>query len=84
MPDIILLPEIATYFDVTVDQLMGYEPQLSKEQIQKLYGELGEQFAQLPFEEAFAKKRGVCPQVLLLLSFFTADWYLMAESLYAG
>lgn len=55
MPDIILLPEIATYFDVTVDRLMGYEPQLSKEQIQKLYGELGEQFAQLPFEEAFAK-----------------------------
>ena len=35
MPDIILLPEIATYFDVSVDTLIGYEPQLSKEQIQK-------------------------------------------------
>lgn len=45
MPDIMLLPEIATYFDVTVDELLGYEPQLSKEQIKKLYGELGEDFA---------------------------------------
>lgn len=31
MPDILLLPELATYFDVSVDELLGYEPQLSKE-----------------------------------------------------
>ena len=55
MPDIILLPEIATYFDVSVDTLIGYEPQLSKEQIQKIYGELGENFATLSFEEVFEK-----------------------------
>ena len=55
MPDIMLLPEIATYFDVSVDELLGYEPQLAKEQIQKLYSELGDNFANMPFEEAFAK-----------------------------
>ena len=31
MPDILLLPELATYFDVSVDELLGSEPQLSKE-----------------------------------------------------
>ena len=33
-PDITMLPALAHYFDVTVDALMGYEPQLAKEQIQ--------------------------------------------------
>ena len=55
MPDIMLLPQLATYFEVTVDELLGYEPQLSKEQIQKIYGELAANFAKMPFEEAFAK-----------------------------
>ena len=55
MPDIVLLPQLATYFDVTVDALLGYEPQLSKEQIQKIYGDLAANFAKIPFEEAFAK-----------------------------
>lgn len=31
MPDILMLPQLATYFDVKVDELMGYVPQLSKE-----------------------------------------------------
>jgi len=55
MPDIVLLPEIATYFGVSVDELMGYEPQLSKEQIQEIYKELADNFATMDFEEAFAK-----------------------------
>lgn len=40
MPDVILLPQLAAYFDVTIDELLGYEPQLSKEQIKKIYLEL--------------------------------------------
>ena len=35
MPDLMLLPQLATYFDVTVDELIGYEAQLSGEQIRK-------------------------------------------------
>lgn len=53
-PDIMLLPLLASFFDVTVDALIGYEPQLSKEQIRRIYGELSEGFATLPFEEALA------------------------------
>ena len=36
LPDIMLLPRLAAYFDVTVDELLGYEPNLSREQIQKI------------------------------------------------
>lgn len=51
MPDILLLPQLASFFDVTVDELLGYEPQLSKEQIKCCYHRLAEKFAEHPFEE---------------------------------
>lgn len=85
MSDIMLLPEIATYFDVTVDELLGYEPQLSKEQIQKLYGELGENFAQMPFEDAFAKSEAMvkkyysCYLFLLQICVLWLNHYMLAE-----
>ena len=46
MPDILLLPQLAAFFDVTIDELLGYAPQLSKEQMQKIY---------LDFTAAFAE-----------------------------
>lgn len=30
-PDITLLPKLATYFNVSIDELIGYEPQLTRE-----------------------------------------------------
>lgn len=51
MPDILLLPQLAAFFDVTVDELLGYEPQLSKEQIKCRYHKWAEAFAVRPFEE---------------------------------
>ena len=59
LPDIMLLPRIAVYFNITVDNLMGYEPQLSREQIQKIYGDLGKRFASEPFEEVFAYSKNL-------------------------
>lgn len=56
-PDILLLPQLAAYFDVTIDRLMGYEPQLSPEQIKKCYNDLACDFARLPFEQALEKSR---------------------------
>ncbi|WP_028044317.1 helix-turn-helix domain-containing protein [Candidatus Stoquefichus massiliensis] len=55
MPDILLLPVLASFFDVTVDELLGYQPQLSKEQIQKLYIQLTSKFASEPFEDVMNK-----------------------------
>lgn len=85
MPDIFLLPEIATYFDVTVDELLGYEPQLSKEQIQKLYTQLGENFVHMPFEEAFAKSEALvkkyysCYLFLLQICVLWLNHYMLTE-----
>ena len=40
LPDILLLPQLATLFNVSVDELIGYEPQLSMEAINNLYLQL--------------------------------------------
>jgi len=50
-PDIMLLPIIAEYFGITIDQLMSHSPQLSKEGIVRIYTHLAESFAKNPFEE---------------------------------
>lgn len=50
-PDILLLPELATYFNISVDELLGYSPQLRKEDIKKIYNELSHEFATKPFDE---------------------------------
>jgi len=58
-PDIMLLPQIASYFDISIDDLLGYEPQMSKEQIKKCYHDLASDFAGLPFEEVIQKSKSL-------------------------
>jgi len=41
-PDISLLPQLAAYFNISIDDLMGYEPQMLKKDISKLYRKLYE------------------------------------------
>ncbi len=50
-PDILLLPELATYFNISVDELLGYSVQLTKEDIKKIYNKLSHEFAVKPFDE---------------------------------
>lgn len=57
LPDIILLPKLAAFFDITIDELLGYEAILSKEQIQKIYLDLSSEFAQQPFDEVMTKSK---------------------------
>jgi L-arabinose isomerase len=47
----LLLPELATYFNISVDELLGYSPQMSREEIKKVYQEFSHDFAVKPFEE---------------------------------
>lgn len=37
LPDLMLLPKLASFFNQSVDELQGYAPQLTKVQIQSLY-----------------------------------------------
>ena len=62
LPDILLLPRLAAFFGVSIDELMGYEIQLSKEQINKIHGELALDFATKEFDVAMEKCRGYVRQ----------------------
>ncbi len=44
-PDILLLPELATFFNVSVDELLGYSPQLTGEDIKKIYHQFAHEIA---------------------------------------
>ena len=58
-PDIVLLPQLAAFFNISIDDLMGYEPQMTSADIRRLYKELSIQFTQQPFEEVMARCREI-------------------------
>ncbi len=62
MPDVLMLPQLATFFDVTIDTLIGYEPQLSTEQMLKIYQDLCSEFVHKPFEEVIEKSKKLMHQ----------------------
>ena len=55
LPDISLLPQLASYFDISIDELIGYQPQMEKEDIKKLYIRLSKDFSALPFDKVLAE-----------------------------
>lgn len=50
-PDITLLPLLAAYYNISVDALLGYRPQMEKEDIRQLCHRLSSDFAGKPFDE---------------------------------
>jgi len=54
-PKIELLPEIASYFDISINQLMNYFPHLSESDIHNIYARLLEDFTTKPFENVIAE-----------------------------
>ncbi|MCI8466073.1 MAG: helix-turn-helix transcriptional regulator [Lachnospiraceae bacterium] len=85
MPDILLLPQLAGFFGVTIDVLMGYEAQLSREQIRRCYQELCSDFAKLPFSETMEKTRALvrryyaCYPFLLQICVLYLNHFMLAE-----
>ena len=57
LPDIAQLPRLAAFYDVTIDELMGYEPQLSMGEIRKFYERFSEKFVTNGFEETLFEIR---------------------------
>ncbi len=84
IPDLMILLQLAAFFDVTVDELLGYEPQLSKDQIRHYYAGLSEDFVRLPFHEVLEKIRSLahryysCYPFLLELSVLYLNHYMLA------
>lgn len=58
-PDITLLPILASYFDISIDYLMDYSPQMPDDDIDKLYDRLALDFATKPFEEVVSECEGI-------------------------
>ncbi|MBD5460849.1 MAG: helix-turn-helix domain-containing protein [Lachnospiraceae bacterium] len=86
IPDVVILPKLAAFFDVTVDELIGYRPTLSKEQIRKLYQEFADDFAKQPFEEAmyktedYVKRYYSCYPFLVQICVLWLNHFMLAES----
>lgn len=53
-PDITLLPRLASYFNISIDELIGYEPQMTRSDIRRLYRQISRDFSAKPFEEVLA------------------------------
>lgn len=73
-PDITFLPQLATYFNISVDELIGYSPQMTKEDIRKLYHRLSTAFSNQPFDEVLAECQEIikkyyscCPMLLQMV-----------------
>lgn len=85
-PDLLLLLHLAAFFDVTIDELLGYEPRLSREQIRRCYAELSGDFASRPFGEVLEKIRALahryysCYPLLLQLCVLYWNHYMLAET----
>ena len=54
-PDITLLPIIASYFDISIDKLLGYESHINDEEVRMLYKELIKEFSTEKFDDVYKK-----------------------------
>ena len=58
-PDITFLPQLAAYFNISVDELIDYQPQMTREDIHKLYRRLSVDFTAKPFETVLTECREI-------------------------
>jgi transcriptional regulator with XRE-family HTH domain len=56
-PDITFLPVLASYFNLSIDELIDYQPQMTKEDIRRLYLKLSADFSSRPFDDVMQECR---------------------------
>jgi tetratricopeptide (TPR) repeat protein len=56
-PDIMLLPQLAAYFNISIDELLHYSPQLARDEIRRLCLKLSDDFMSKPFNEVMKEYR---------------------------
>lgn len=83
-PDITLLPQLGAYFNISIDDLMGYSPQLTPAAIKTLYHRLANDFSSQPFDTVLAecqdmiKKYYACFPLLLQMAVLLANHHMLA------
>ena len=86
-PDITFLPRLAAYFNISIDELVGYEPQMEKKDIIKLYRRFCTKFVNDPFDEVFqecqetVRKYYSCFPLLLQMGYLYANHCMLAGEL---
>lgn len=84
-PDITLLPQLATYFNISVDELIGYQPQMTKEEISKTFRRLAAEFSTRPFHEVHAECREMirkyytCFPLLMQMAVLFINHYMLEK-----
>lgn len=85
LPDIAQLPKIASYYDISIDELMGYQAQISMEAIKTQYEAFAEDFAKRNFSDVmedirnFIRQYYSCYPALLQMVVLLLNHYKMAE-----
>ncbi|GHV32392.1 transcriptional regulator [Clostridia bacterium] len=84
-PDITFLPQLAAYFNISIDELMDYSPQMTREDIRKLYHRFAADFAANPFDEVMEKCREIikkyygCFPLLLQIATLFVNHHMLAK-----
>jgi transcriptional regulator with XRE-family HTH domain len=85
-PDLEMIPVLAAFFDITVDELIGYSPQMSRAQIAETYAHLMGEFAKLPFADVYAECETLikayysCYPLLLNLAILLINHHMLADT----
>lgn len=84
-PDITFLPQLAAYFNISIDELMDYAPQMTREDIRKLYHRLAADFAIKAFDEvmteclAVIKKYYACFPLMLQMATLFVNHHMLVD-----
>ncbi len=85
-PDIALLPRLAAYFNITIDQLMGYSSQMSQQEIDRVFRRLAAAFCEEGASQVLAECRELvrqyysCYPFLLHMALFYLNHCAMVEA----
>lgn len=85
-PDITFLPQLAAYFNLSIDELVGYQPQMTREDIRKLYHRLARDFSQKPAEEVVEECEGIikkyysCFPLLLQMAVLYLNHFMLLQN----
>ena len=84
LPDISLLPVLASFFDISIDELMGYQPQMNERNIDAIYEKFVKSLSELSADTVFTECRSYiskyyfCWQLILKISQFMYNHYTMS------